>query len=80
MPYGLNPALTVIPDTLKLAQAQFLPLCESWDYEDWDEYDYSRIKSLKFRELQDARMREGQNAVSKECLKCPDFLKHVSDP
>ncbi|KAI1558224.1 Superfamily II RNA helicase [Pyrenophora tritici-repentis] len=65
-------------DTLKLAQAQFLPLCGSWDYEDWDEYDYSRIKSLKFRELQDARMREGQNAVSKECLKCPDFLKHFA--
>ncbi|EDU51447.1 RNA helicase involved in mRNA catabolism [Pyrenophora tritici-repentis Pt-1C-BFP] len=53
-------------DTLKLAQAQFLPLCGSWDYEDWDEYDYSRIKSLKFRELQDARMREGQNAFAME--------------
>ncbi|KAE8832278.1 hypothetical protein PTNB85_06670 [Pyrenophora teres f. teres] len=65
-------------DTLKLAQAQFLPLCGSWDYEDWDEYDYSRIKSLKFRELQDVRMREGQNAVSKECLKCPNFLKHFA--
>lgn len=76
--YGFNTALTAIPDVLNLAQAQFLPLCGSWDYEDWDEYDYSRIKSLKFRELQDARIREGQNAVSKGCLKCPDFLKHVS--
>jgi hypothetical protein len=62
---------------LKLAENQFLPLCGSWDYEDWDEYDYSRIKSLKFRELAEARMKEGQNAVSKECLKCPNFLKHV---
>lgn len=74
---GLGPALTAMPDTLKLAQDQFLPLCGSWDYEDWDEYDYSRIKSLKFRELAEARVKEGQNAVSKECLKCPDFLKHV---
>ncbi|KAF1947736.1 antiviral helicase [Clathrospora elynae] len=65
-------------DTLKLAQDQFLPLCQSWDYEDWDEYDYSRINSLKFRELEDARKREGQNAVSKECLKCPNFLKHFA--
>lgn len=64
-------------DTLKLAQDQFLPLCGSWDYEDWDEYDYSRIKSLKFRELEEARKREGQNAVSKMCLNCPNFLKHV---
>ena len=75
--YGLNPALTDMPDALKLAQDQFLPLCGSWDYEDWDEYDYSKIKSLKFRELAEARMKEGQNAVSKECLKCPNFLKHV---
>lgn len=66
------------PDTLKLAQDQFLPLCQSWDYEDWDEYDYSRINSLKFRELGDLRKMVGQDAVNKECLKCPDFLKHVS--
>ncbi|CAN9079620.1 unnamed protein product [Alternaria sp. RS040] len=68
----------VSKDTLKLAQDQFLPLCGSWDYEDWDEYDYSKIKSLKFRELAEARMKEGQNAVSKECLKCPNFLKHFA--
>ena len=76
--YGSRPALTTMSDTLKLAQDQFLPLCGSWDYEDWDEYDYSRITSLKFRELEDARKKEGQNAVSKECLMCPNFLKHVS--
>lgn len=66
------------PDVLKLAQDQFLPLCQSWDYEDWDEYDYGRIKSLKFRELEDARKKLGETAVSKESLKCPNFLKHVS--
>lgn len=65
------------PDALQLAQDQFLPLCQSWNYEDWDEYDYSRIKSLKFRELEEARRKEGQNAVHKRCLECPDFLKHV---
>ncbi|KAH9877250.1 hypothetical protein IAQ61_002614 [Plenodomus lingam] len=64
--------------SLKLAQAQFLPLCQSWGYEDWDEYDYSRIKSLKFRELEDLRKKVGQDAVSKDCLKCPDFLKHFA--
>ncbi|KAL6704332.1 Antiviral helicase ski2 [Coniothyrium glycines] len=65
-------------DALQLAQTQFLPLCQSWNYEDWDEYDYSRIKSLKFRELEDARKKEGQNAVQKQCLECPNFLKHFS--
>jgi antiviral helicase SKI2 len=76
--YGSEPALTITSDVLKLAQDQFHPLCGSWDYEDWDEYDYSRIKSLKFRELLEARKMEGRNAVGKECLKCPNFLKHVS--
>jgi antiviral helicase SKI2 len=63
-------------DTLKLAQDQFLPLCQSWNYEDWDEYDYGRIKSLKFRELMETRVKEGHNAVDKKCLECPNFLKH----
>jgi antiviral helicase SKI2 len=65
-------------DVLKLAQDQFLPLCQSWNYEDWDEYDYSRIKSLKFRELMDTRVKEGLNAVDKKCLECPNFLKHFA--
>ncbi|KAI8937205.1 hypothetical protein NX059_006414 [Plenodomus lindquistii] len=65
-------------ESLKLAQDQFLPLCQSWDYEDWDEYDYGRIKSLKFRELEELRKKTGQDAVNKECLKCPDFLKHFA--
>lgn len=61
-----------------LAQNQFLPLCQSWNYEDWDEYDYGRINNLKFRELQDLRQKVGQDAVTKGCLECPEFLKHVS--
>lgn len=75
----LTNATHVCPlDSLKLAQTQFLPLCQSWNYEDWDEYDYGRIKSLKFRELEEARKKEGQNAVAKHCLECPNFLKHAS--
>lgn len=62
----------------KLAQDQFVPLCQSWNYQDWDEYDYGRIKTLIFRELDDARRKEGIVATQRECFKCPDFLKHVS--
>ncbi|KAF2133431.1 antiviral helicase [Dothidotthia symphoricarpi CBS 119687] len=65
-------------DLLKLAEDQFLPLCNSWNYSDWDEYDYSRIKSLKFRELADARKAEGEKAVDKKCFQCPNFLKHLA--
>ena len=63
-------------ESLKLAQDQFLPLCQSWDYDDWDEFDYSRIKNLKFLEIVEARVKEGHNAVDRKCLACPDFLKH----
>jgi antiviral helicase SKI2 len=63
-------------DVLQLAQNQFLPLCQSWDYDDWDEVDYEKIKSMKFRELMETRKKEGQNAVDKKCLECPNFLKH----
>jgi len=72
--------LNKLTDTLKLAQAQFLPLCQSWDYQDWDEYDYGRINNLKFRELEDLRRKVGQDAANKDCLKCPEFLKHASRP
>jgi antiviral helicase SKI2 len=65
-------------DALKLAQDQFLPLCRSWDYQDWDEFDYDRIKVLKFKEIDIARRKAGQEATQRECLKCPKFLEHVS--
>ena len=68
----------ILVDALKLAQDQFLPLCQSWNYEDWDEYDYDRIKMLKFKEVDMARRKAGQDATQRECLKCPNFMKHVS--
>jgi antiviral helicase SKI2 len=67
-----------IVELAKLAQDRFIPLCQSWNYEDWDEYDYGRIKTLAFRELDDARRKEGIVATQRECFKCPNFLKHVS--
>ncbi|KAF2871895.1 NUC185 domain-containing protein [Massariosphaeria phaeospora] len=62
----------------KLAQDQFVPLCSSWNYSDWDEFDYGKIKNLGFRETDEARRKEGQVATNKECLKCPNFLKHFA--
>jgi antiviral helicase SKI2 len=65
-------------DALKLAQDQFLPLCKSWNYEDWDEFDYEKIKNLKFKEIEMERKRLGQEATQRECMNCPDFLKHFA--
>ncbi|KAF2204816.1 antiviral helicase [Delitschia confertaspora ATCC 74209] len=63
---------------LALARDQFIPLCKSWNYKDWDEYDWDRIKNLQFREILEARRKEGQAAQNRECMKCPDFLEHFA--
>lgn len=76
--FTLELMLISITDALKLAQDQFVPLCQSWNYQDWDEYDYEKIKNLKFKEIEMARRQKGQEAAQRECIKCPDFLKHVS--
>ncbi|KAF2280159.1 antiviral helicase [Westerdykella ornata] len=66
------------PDAIKLAKDQFAPLCSSWNYKDWDEIDYDRIKNLAFREIDAQRRERGQVAAERECLKCPNFLKHFA--
>jgi antiviral helicase SKI2 len=67
-----------IADALELARDQFIPLCSSWNFNDWDEFDYGKIKNLSFRETVDARNKLGQLATSRQCMECPSFLKHVS--
>ncbi|KAF2267930.1 antiviral helicase [Lojkania enalia] len=63
---------------LELARDQFVPLCKSWDYQDWDEFDWGKIKNLNFREIDDTRRKQGHIATDRECLKCPNFLKHFA--
>ncbi|KAF2000089.1 antiviral helicase [Amniculicola lignicola CBS 123094] len=63
---------------LDLARDQFVPLCKSWNFSDWDEYEWEKIKNLAFREIDDARRKEGLIATDRECMKCPDFLKHFA--
>ncbi|KAF2738146.1 antiviral helicase [Polyplosphaeria fusca] len=64
--------------TLELARDQFLPLCKSWNFTDWDEFDWGKIKNLHFRDIDEARRKEGKTAAERECLKCPNFLKHFA--
>ncbi|ORY02930.1 NUC185 domain-domain-containing protein [Clohesyomyces aquaticus] len=69
-------------EALDLARDQFVPLTKSseatpWNYKDWHEYDWGKIKNLAFRELDNARRKDGEVATHRECLNCPDFLKHL---
>jgi antiviral helicase SKI2 len=61
-----------------LAREEILPLCQSWNWKDWDECDWSKIKDLSIRTLFDERTNRAKMAVERACLDCPQFLKHFT--
>lgn len=66
------------PEAIRSAQQELLPICASWTSEAWDELDWARIKELSLRNVLDARKAEAARAQERECLRCPDFVRHVS--
>jgi antiviral helicase SKI2 len=64
--------------TSLLARDEILPLCQSWNWKDWDECDWSKIKDLSIRTLFEERTKQAKVAVEKQCLDCPQFLKHFT--
>jgi antiviral helicase SKI2 len=64
--------------TDQLTQTEILPLCQSWNWKDWDEFDWSKIKDLTIRTLVDERRKQASLALQRECLACPQFLKHFT--
>jgi antiviral helicase SKI2 len=53
-------------------------ICNSWELKEWDELDWGRIKDLQLRDILQQRQGKAKISQSCECLKCPQFLKHVS--
>jgi antiviral helicase SKI2 len=84
----LTKAVVTIPETVQnikrrkealvLARNQFVPLCHSWNLKGWEENDWSRIRDLNFREILEARKKEGEEATNRACLQCPNFLEHFA--
>ena len=64
-------------EALKAARKRLVPLCESWNYQDWDEVKWDRIKDLSFRDLLNKRQELAETAQDRDCLKCPKFIDHV---
>jgi antiviral helicase SKI2 len=62
----------------KVANTEILPLCKSWTYKDWDEYNWSKIKELSIRNLLEAREQAAKVASTRKCLECPKFLQHFT--
>jgi antiviral helicase SKI2 len=61
-----------------LAEGEILPLCKSWNYKDWDEYDWSRIRDLTIRNILDERSKQAQIIAKSKCLTCPRFVHHFT--
>lgn len=51
---------------------------EPWEYPQWDELDWSRIKELTTRDILEYRKQEAVKAQRVHALECPNFFKHVS--
>jgi antiviral helicase SKI2 len=62
----------------KLAEEQFIPLCTSWTYRDWEEVNWRKIKDLTFQNILDARAKAADEAQNRKCLACPKFLQHFT--
>lgn len=62
----------------KLANDQFIPLCSSWTYRDWEEVNWRKIKDMSLQNLLDARSKAAEEAQGRKCLTCPKFLQHFT--
>ncbi|KAF8858767.1 antiviral helicase [Acephala macrosclerotiorum] len=60
------------------ARDQLWEVCQSWDLDEWNEIDLSKIKDLPLRELIAKRNEQAVIAQKAACLSCPQFVKHFA--
>lgn len=65
-------------EAVKFAEEELLKLCSSWASAEWDELDWSRLKDLQLRTILDERKKAALAAEQRQCVQCPNFLRHVS--
>ena len=61
----------------KLAEEEFTTKYCDWGSPDWNELEWDKVKDLQVRELLTERQKLTHIAQQGQCLKCPNFLKHV---
>jgi antiviral helicase SKI2 len=75
---GVIPEIFGIKEEQQKAKEQLEKYCKSWESDEWNELDWSKIKELQVREILAKRLEEMTIAQKGSCLTCPDFIKHVS--
>lgn len=66
------------PVQKKLTEEEFIMKYCDWTAADWNELEWDKVKDLHVRELLIERQKMGNIAQQAQCIKCPNFLKHVS--
>ena len=76
----------VVPEVFQSGEANskakdnIMKVCSNWELDEWNEMDWSKIKEMGLREIIAKRFEASAIAQKAECLKCPEFVKHVSIP
>ena len=60
------------------AKAELFRISKSWEIDEWNEMDTSKINDLQLRDIIAARFDHAGVAQKAKALDCPQFLKHVS--
>jgi antiviral helicase SKI2 len=75
---GVVPNIIVGGEGYEDAKKELARLCSSWELNEWNELDWTKIKDLLLRDNLTKRVQEAITSQKASCLKCPNFLKHVS--
>jgi antiviral helicase SKI2 len=75
---GIIPEIFEGGDGYTQAKEELAHLCSSWELDEWNELDFSRIKDLQLRDVLTKRLEVATTSQKSSCLKCPQFIKHVS--
>ena len=69
--------LKLDPVQKRLAEEEFTTKYCNWEIADWNELEWDKVKDLQVRDLLAERQKMAQIAQQAQCLRCPNFLKHV---
>jgi hypothetical protein len=77
---GVIPEIFNGGEEYQKARDQLWKVCQSWQSDEWNEMDFSRVKDLALRDIIAKRLEEMKITQKGDCLECPQFVKHVSHP
>lgn len=75
---GIIPEIFEGGDGYIKAKDELARLCLSWELDEWNELDFSRINDLQLRDVLTKRFEVAASSQKANCLNCTQFIKHVS--